>query len=59
MAGEISVILSNGTLVLDFVKEVGLIFTEFPFVLVPIAALIAVGYKYSGKVFAWVRGRWG
>lgn len=59
MAGEIAVILTNGTLVLNFVKEVGLIFTEFPFILVPIAALIAVGYKYSGKVFAWVKGRWG
>jgi len=59
MAGEIAVIVSNATQVITLVKEVGMIFTEFPFVLVPIAALIAVGYKYSGKVFAWVRGKWG
>jgi len=59
MAGEIDVIISNGTSVITFIKEVGMIFTEFPFILVPIAALIAVGYKYSGKVFAWVRGKWG
>lgn len=57
MAGEISVILENATPVLTFVKEVGLIFTEWPFILVPICAMIAVGYKYSGRVFAWVRGR--
>jgi len=59
MAGEIAVIVGNATQVITLVKEVGLIFTEFPFILVPIAALIAVGYKYSGKVFAWVRGKWG
>jgi len=59
MAGEIAVIVSNATEVITLIKEVGMIFTEFPFILVPIAALIAIGYKYSGRVFAWVRGRMG
>lgn len=59
MAGEIEVIISNATPVISLIKDVGMIFTEFPFNLIPVAALIAVGYKYSGRVFAWVKGRYG
>lgn len=59
MSGEIAVIVGNATPVITLIKEVGMIFTEFPFILVPIAALIAVGYKYAGRVFAWVKGRMG
>jgi len=54
---SLELVINNVTPMLTAIKEVGMIFTEFPFILVPIAAVTAVGYKYSGRVFAWVKGR--
>jgi len=59
LPGEITAVIANSTEVLNFVVSVGSIFTQWPFVLVPIVAMIAVGYKYGIKVFNWIKGKWG
>lgn len=52
--------ITNGTTaVIQVVQDVGGLFVEPPFVLVPICAVIVLGYKLSGKVFSWVKGKWG